>query len=121
MLFTAHHTCELAAKAALLAHAAPFEARHGLVDLWASVVKVGLTATIPQGESDWCSAFASHLADVAGNSIGARYPKPNRGHVAIDETWCCVSPTALAAATEYFAIRCVAIAQDASQVATDQA
>ena len=99
LLFNSHHTCELAVKAALLAGGVVFEARHGLADLWTALSGAGLTTALNDADADWCQDFAAFIADVAGNSIGARYAKPNPGRTAIDDVWCCVNPTALFEAT----------------------
>lgn len=121
LLFHAHHTCELAAKSALLAGGVAFEARDGLADLWSELSSAGLTEALNTSEADWCQNFATFIADVAGNSIGARYAKPNPGRTAIDDVWCCVNPTALFQATEHFAIRCIVIAQTADEADAAQA
>ena len=115
LLFHAHHTCELAAKSALLAGRVAFETRHGLPELWASLSSAGLTEVLDTSEQDWCHDFVAFIADLAGNSIGARYARPNPGRAAIDDLWCCVNPTALFEATEHFAIRCIAIVQAAEE------
>ncbi len=48
-------------------------------------------------------------------------PSPNAGHTPIDDICCCVNPEALFAATESFAVQCVALAQAAADATTDQA
>lgn len=110
MLFHAHHTAELAAKAALIAGGESVEKHHGLLTLWEAIKVAGLDARVEALEADWCGAFVALIGDLAGNSIGARYAKPSAGHAPIDDVWCCVNPDALFAATERFAIQCIALA-----------
>lgn len=117
LLFNAHHTAELAAKAVLLAAGVQFERHHGLVSLWDKVAGSGLPGAVPTVDPGWCQRFVGVVANLAGNSIGARYAKPNEGHAAIDDVWCCVNPTALYAATESFAAQCLALAQSAERPA----
>lgn len=121
LLFHARHTAELAAKAALLAGGVAYERHHGLVTLWGKLADAGLDQKVPAVDAGWCHNFTSVVADLAGNSIGARYAKPNAGHTPIDEIWCCVNPAALFAVTESFAVQCVAIAQAAADAIADQA
>lgn len=120
LLFHAHHTAELAAKSVLLLGSIAFEPRHGLVDLWKAVTDAGLDTSVEAVDSDWCASFVALIADLTGNSVGARYARPNAGHTPIDDTWCCVNPTALAAATDRFAIQCIALAQAAEEVVARQ-
>lgn len=121
LLFHAHHTAELAAKSALLSAGVTFEARHGLTELWRTIVRAGLNKTVAAVDAEWCQGFTTLIADLAGNSIGARYAKPNKHHAPIDDVWCCVNPQGLATATETFAIQCIAMAQEAEDPATTQA
>jgi hypothetical protein len=94
---------------------------HGLATLWRKIAGAGLDQKVTAVDADWCGNFTSVVADLAGNSIGARYAKPNAGHTPIDDIWCCVNPDALFAATESFAVQCVALAQAAADGVTDQA
>lgn len=48
-------------------------------------------------------------------------PSRTQGTPPIDDIWCCVNPEALFAATESFAVQCVALAQAAADATTDQA
>ena len=121
LLFHAHHTAELAAKSALLSAGAIFGERHGLTELWQSIVKAGLNKAVAAVDADWCQAFAALIADLAGNSIGARYARPNKDHTPIDDVWCCVNPQGLATATETFAIQCLAMAQEAEEAGATEA
>jgi HEPN domain-containing protein len=120
LLFHAHHTAELAIKAALIPAGVAFEPKHGLGDLWAALVDEGTTAKLSIVDVGWCRDYVALVADLAGNSVGARYARPNKGHSPIDDTWCCVSPRALAAATEHFAIQCIAVAQEVAEAVPTQ-
>lgn len=121
VLFHAHHTAELAAKSVLMAGNASFEPRHGLVDLWTAITDAGLDQKVEAVDPDWCRDFVARVADLAGNSIGARYARPNVGHAPIDEVWCCVNPQALFDATDRFAVQCVAMAQASEEAIAAQA
>ena len=118
LLFHAHHTAELAVKAALLEGGVAFEARHGLEELWAKIEAAGLDQSVSAVDTAWCRGFLGLVAGAAGNSIGARYARPNRGHLPVDDVWCCVSPIALFTATECFAIQCIAMSQAAAELPT---
>lgn len=118
LLFHAHHTAELAMKTVLLSGGVPFEARHGLEDLWATIEAVGLDQSVSAVDTAWCRDFLALVAAAAGNSIGARYARPNRGHLPVDDVWCCVSPIALFTATECFAVQCIAMSQAAAELPT---
>ncbi|MGE0229648.1 MAG: HEPN domain-containing protein [Dehalococcoidia bacterium] len=118
LLFHAHHTAELAVKTALLEGGVAFEARHGLEDLWATIEAVGLDQSVSAVDTAWCRDFLALVAAAAGNSIGARYARPNRGHLPVDDVWCCVSPIALFTATECFAVQCIAMSQAAAELPT---
>lgn len=82
---------------------------------------VGSAKRVAAVDAKWCSNFTSVVADLAGNSIGACHAKPNAGHTPIDDIWCCVNPEARFAATDSFAVQCVALAQAAADATTDQA
>lgn len=118
LMFHAHHTAELAMKTVLLSGGVPFEARHGLEDLWATIEAAGLDQSVSAVDTAWCRDFLALVAAAAGNSIGARYARPNRGHLPVDDVWCCVSPIALFTATECFAIQCIAMSQAAAELPT---
>jgi hypothetical protein len=94
---------------------------HGLAALWRKIASAGLDQRVAAVDARWCGNFSSVVADLAGNSIGARYAKPNAGHTPIDDIWCCVNPDALFAATESFAVQCVALAQAAAEASAEQA
>ena len=118
LLFHAHHTAELAMKTALLECGVAFEARHGLEELWAKIEAAGLDQSVSAVDTAWCRSLLALVAGAAGNSIGARYARPNHGHVPVDDVWCCVSPIALFTATECFAIQCIAMSQAAPELPT---
>lgn len=118
LLFHAHHTAELAMKTALLSGGVQVEDRHGLEGLWASIVKAGLDQSVSAVDTGWCRDFVALVASAAGNSIGARYARAGRGHVPVDDVWCCVSPIALFTATERFAVQCIALARAAAEAST---
>lgn len=118
LLFHAHHTAELAVKSVLMTAGVDFPTRHGLEALWKSATDGGLDQLVSAVNTAWCHGFVSLIADLAGNSVGARYARPNAGHTALDDIWCCVNPRALAEATESFAVMCIAIAQEQEEASS---
>lgn len=107
ILFTAHHLCEVALKAAILSAGATAKKDHHLPALWAVALAAGCFARLPQDEVDWCAQFTSNLGAISGDGTPGRYVDGMVGGAAVDAVWCCLNITAIYAASMQFASLCV--------------
>lgn len=71
ILFTAHHLCELAIKAALLSKRASPLWSHHLPELWSTAVTAGCFQSMTKDERQWCAQFAINLGEISGDGTPA--------------------------------------------------
>lgn len=95
LLFAAHHTCEVALKAALAAlPGSPTYDSHHLPNLWNQLAgKQGLHHLTEQQRRE-AKAFLDALHDLTPDGFTARYPL-SMGDMC--ENWCCLNPEAIRA------------------------
>lgn len=108
ILFTAHHLCEVALKAAILSTGATAKKDHHLSTLWAAAIAAGCFARMSQHEVEWCTQFASSLGAISGDGTPGKYVDGIVGGATVYAVWCCLNIAAIYAASMQFASFCVA-------------
>ena len=108
ILFTTHHLCELAIKAALLSRSASTLRSHYLPELWATAVTAGCFQSMTKDEREWCAQFATNLGEISGDGTPGRFVDGVVGGSSVDAEWCCLDISAIYNAAMQFASLCIA-------------
>ncbi|GAA1142466.1 hypothetical protein [Ornithinicoccus hortensis] len=102
IIFAAHHTCEVAIKAALVQRGVAIEGElkgHLLNDLLNELGTTGWASSAPDGHQQWVAEFVAAMVAVTPNGFDGKYAElPN--DMASD--WCCVNPIGMLATVETF-------------------
>jgi hypothetical protein len=107
ILFTAHHLCEVALKAAILSKRATAPKIHSLRTLWDAAVDADCFTSLTEDERAWGAKFAANLGAVSGDGTPGRYADGVVSEGTLDSTWCCLNVTAVRSAATVFAGLCI--------------
>lgn len=108
ILFTAHHLCELAIKAAILSKGASTLWSHYLPELWGAAVSAGCFQLMTKDEREWCAQFATNLGEISGDGTPGRFVDGVVAGSSVDAEWCCLDTSAIYKASMQFASLCIA-------------
>lgn len=99
VLFEAHHVCEVALKAALVAKGSLPTKTHSLSALWAALDSLGGLAHLLPAERTWAQAFLAEMQPLAANGFTGRYPDTPGD---LGDDWCCLVLEAVQQGVEEF-------------------